>query len=118
MQIKIQDGIVDLSGEPILKRINLEINTQSKIGIVGRNGCGKTTLLRLLAGELHLSKDNPEIKSFFTVSGKPSIGTLNQIAFKDDNVSLLEEIRGAYADIIKMKEDMDNTLSSSMRGEN
>lgn len=107
MQIKIQDGIVDLSGEPILKRINLEINTQSKIGIVGRNGCGKTTLLRLLAGELHLSKDNPEIKSFFTVSGKPSIGTLNQIAFKDDNVSLLEEIRGAYADIIKMKEDME-----------
>ena len=38
MQIKIQDGVVDLSGETILKRINIEINTQSKIGIVGRNG--------------------------------------------------------------------------------
>ena len=107
MQIKIQDGVVDLSGEPILKRINLEINTQSKIGIVGRNGCGKTTLLRLLAGELQISRDDPEIKSIYTVSGKPSIGTLNQIAFKDDNVSLIEEIRSAYSDIIKMKEDIE-----------
>ena len=72
MQIKIQDGIVDLSGEPILKRINLEINTQSKIGIVGRNGCGKTTLLRLLAGELKLSKDYSDVKSIYTVSGMKS----------------------------------------------
>ncbi len=107
MQIKIQDGVVDLSGEPILKRINLEINTQSKIGIVGRNGCGKTTLLRLLAGELQISRDDPEIKSIYTVSGKPSIGTLNQIAFMNDNVSLIEEIRSAYSDIIKMKEDIE-----------
>ena len=51
MQIRIQDGIVDLSGEPILKRVNIEINTESKIGIIGRNGSGKTTLLRLLSGE-------------------------------------------------------------------
>lgn len=107
MQIKIQDGIVDLSGEPILKRISIEINTQSKIGVVGRNGCGKTTLLRLLAGELELSKDTPEVKSIFTVSGKPTIGSLNQIAFKDNSLSLLEEIKSAYSDIIRMREDIE-----------
>lgn len=107
MQIKIQDGVVDLSGEPILKRINIEINTQSKIGVVGRNGCGKTTLLRLIAGELQLSKDDPEIKSVFTVSGKPTIGTLNQIAFEDDSRSLLEEIRSAYSEIINMKDEIE-----------
>ena len=107
MQIKIQDGAVDLSGQPILKRINIEINTQSKIGIVGRNGCGKTTLLRLLSGELQLSKDDPEMKSIYTVSGKPTIGTLSQIAFKDDSVSLLNEIRDAYAEIINMKDEIE-----------
>jgi len=107
MQIKIQDGVVDLSGEPILKRINIEINTQSKIGVVGRNGCGKTTLLRLLAGEFQLSKDNPEIKSIFIVSGKPTIGTLNQIAFKDNSVSLLEEIKSAYSEIIQMRDEIE-----------
>ena len=107
MQIIIQNGIVDLSGEPILKRVNIEINTESKIGIVGRNGCGKTTLLRLIAGELHISKDNPEANSNFMVSGKPTIGTLNQMAFKDNSVTLVDEIRSAYSHIIDMKHRLD-----------
>ena len=107
MQIKIQDGVVDLSGQPILKRINIEINTNSKIGIVGRNGCGKTTLLRLIAGELELSRDNPEMKSIFTVSGKPIIGSLSQLAFKDDSNSLINEIRDAYSEIIRMRDEIE-----------
>ena len=98
MQIKIQDGSIDLSGTQILKRVNIEINTQSKIGIVGRNGCGKTTLLRLIAGELKLSPEvEPGLKSQFIVSGKPTVGTLSQIAFKDNSVSLIDEIKDAYA---------------------
>ena len=38
MQLKIQNGVVELSGEPILKSVNFEINDQSKIAVVGRNG--------------------------------------------------------------------------------
>lgn len=106
MQIKIQNGVVDLSGEPILKKVNIEINTESKIGIVGRNGSGKTTLLRLLSGELQISKDNPELNSQHTVSGKPVIGTLEQMAFKDNTVSMVSEIRSAYSDLLLMKDDL------------
>ncbi len=106
MQIKISDGVVDLSGTPILTKINIEITTESKIGIVGRNGCGKTTLLRLLSGELVLSKDNPELNSRFIVSGKPVIGTLSQMAFSDDSITLLDEIRGAYKEIIGIQKEL------------
>lgn len=113
MQIKIQNGVVELSGEPILKKVNIEINTESKIGIVGRNGCGKTTLLRLLSGELSISKDQPELNSFHIVSGRPIVGTLNQMAFKDNSVTMLEEIRGAYKDIIDMKSRL-NILQSEL----
>lgn len=113
MQIKIQNGVVDLSGEPILKRVNLEINTESKIGIVGRNGSGKTTLLRLISGELKLSADSEFDDSGFFVSGKPVIGTLNQMAFKDNSKTLLQEIRSAYSYIIDMKAELD-TLHSIM----
>ena len=107
MQIIIQNGIVDLSGEPVLKKVNIEINTESKIGVVGRNGCGKTTLLRLISGELQISKDNPEANSNFLISGKPVIGTLNQMTFKDNSISLVDEIRGAYQKIIDMKNRLD-----------
>lgn len=107
MQIKIQEGAVDLSGAPVLKRINIEINTNSKIGIVGRNGSGKTTLLRLISGELQLSKDNPDMQNLFIVSGKPTIGMLNQIAFEDDSRSLIDEIRSAYSEILKMKSELE-----------
>lgn len=116
MQIKIQNGVVDLSGEPILKKVNIEINTESKIGVVGRNGCGKTTLLRLIAGELQISKDEPELQSQHIVSGKPVIGTLSQMAFKDNSISMLEEIRGAYSHIIKMKDDLER-LQTEMNDE-
>lgn len=107
MQIRIHNGVVDLSGEPILKKVNIEINTESKIGVVGRNGCGKTTLLRLIAGELRISKDEPDLDSQFIISGKPVIGTLSQMAFKDNSLTLLQEIRSAYDYIINMKNELD-----------
>ena len=108
MQIKIQNGVVELSGEPILKKVNIEINTESKIGIVGRNGCGKTTLLRLLGGELNISNDYPELNSSIIISGHPIIGTLSQMAFKDDSITMIEEIRSAYKDIIDLKNKLAN----------
>ncbi len=40
LQLKIQNGVVELSGETILKNVNIEINDESKIAVVGRNGCG------------------------------------------------------------------------------
>ena len=105
MQIKIQDGAVDLSGVTILNRINIEINTQSRIGIVGRNGCGKTTLLRLLSREIQLTRDS-EFGSdgTYSISGKPTIGTLNQIAFKDNSVTLINEIRSTYSNLLIIKD--------------
>lgn len=73
LQIEIHKGSVDLSGEPILSDINLTINTNSRIGLVGRNGCGKTTLLRLLGGELKLSNVEGD-GGFMAISGNPVIG--------------------------------------------
>lgn len=106
MQIEIHNGKVDLSGMPILTDINLNITTNSKIGLVGRNGCGKTTLLRLIGGELQLSNVEND-GGFLAQSGNPTISTLNQMTFADDSVTLLEEIRGAYKYILDLKSQLD-----------
>ncbi len=107
MQLKIQNGVVELSGEPILHNINFEVNDNSRIAVVGRNGCGKTTLLKLIAGEYNLSKLDSDTDSFYTVSGNAKIGILSQITFADDSVSLLDEIRSAYSEILEIKNKME-----------
>lgn len=107
LQIEIHKGRVDLSGEPILNDINIIINTNSRIGLVGRNGCGKTTLLRLLSGELSLANMESD-GGFMSISGNPVISALNQMTFLDDSVTLVEEIRSAYKDILQMKASLDS----------
>ena len=106
LQIEIHKGQVDLSGEPILNDINLVINANSRIGLVGRNGCGKTTLLRLLCGELSLANTESDC-GFMATSGNPVIGTLNQMTFSDDSVTLVDEIRSAYSYILDIKMQLD-----------
>lgn len=104
MQYKIQNGVVELSGQPILKQIDFEINDNSKIAVVGRNGCGKTTLLKLISGEYSIVKVDSDQNSFVAVSGSINIGFLSQMTFEDDNRTLLEEVRSAYKDILDLKE--------------
>ncbi len=103
MQIKIQNARVELSAQTILSSVNFEINDKSRIAVVGRNGCGKTTLLRLIAGQIDISKNESEADSFIAVSGNPKISMLSQITFLDDSVTMLEEIRGAYSEILSLK---------------
>lgn len=107
MQLKIQNGAVELSGEPILSAVNIEINDTSKIAVVGRNGCGKTTLLKLISGEYTLAKRDSDQESFIAVSGKPVIGVLSQMTFDDESITLKDEIRKAYSDIIGLKAELD-----------
>lgn len=115
MQLKIQNGAVELSGEPILSAVNIEINDTSKIAVVGRNGCGKTTLLKLISGEYTLAKRDGDEESFIAVSGKPVIGVLSQMTFDDERVTLTEEIRKAYSDIIGLKAELDKAQEKMER---
>ena len=51
MLYQIANGCVRFGADTILEHINFEIRNNEKIAVVGRNGCGKTTLLKLIAGE-------------------------------------------------------------------
>ena len=121
MQLKIQNGVVELSGHPVLSSVNIEINDTSKIAVVGRNGCGKTTLLKLIAGEYSLTRLDSDTDSFFAVSGKPHIGVLSQMTFDDESRTLIEEIRSAYTEILSVKyelEDAQEKMESDQSEEN
>ena len=107
MQYKIQNGAVVFGADVILKNINFDIKNTEKIAIVGRNGCGKTTLLKLIAGEVDLHKRDSDEDIFIVKSGNPEIGYLKQMAFEDKTITMEEEVRKAFSKIIAMQKDLE-----------
>lgn len=107
MQYKIQNGAVVFGADVILKNVNFDIKNTEKIAIVGRNGCGKTTLLKLIAGEVDLHKRDSDEDIFIVKSGNPEIGYLKQMAFEDKTITMEEEVRKAFSKILSMQKDLE-----------
>lgn len=110
MLYQISNGAVELGAEMILKKINFEIRDTEKIAVVGRNGCGKTTLLKLIAGEIELLKRDSDEDAFIAKAGNPEIGYLKQMAFDDPKITVDEEIRKIFRPIAVMQERMEYLL--------
>ena len=103
MLYQICNGAVRFAADTILENVNFEIRNTEKIAVVGRNGCGKTTLLKLIAGEVDLSKRDSDEDVYITRAGNPTIGYLKQLTFEDENLTLDAEIRKVFAPILNMK---------------
>ena len=88
MLYQICHGGVAFADDVILYDINFEIRNTEKIAVVGRNGCGKTTLLKLINGEVDLNKRDSDEDIYIAKSGNPVIGYLKQIAFADETISI------------------------------
>lgn len=110
MLYQICNGAVAYADKVVLKNINFEIRNTEKIAIVGRNGCGKTTLLKLIMGELDLAKRDSDEDIFIAKAGNPKIGWLKQMTFEDNSVCLAEEIRKVFEPILAMKKRMQELL--------
>ena len=107
MLYQISNGVVAFGDDVILYDIQFEIRNTEKIAVVGRNGCGKTTLLKLIAGEVELdiSDDNPN--AAISKAGNPEIGYLKQIAFDDPDITLEQEVRKCVEPMIRRKEQLE-----------
>ena len=92
MLLQIQDGTLSIGGQTVLSHFHFEIRGNEKIAVIGRNGCGKTTLLRLLAGELALDRDDKSISPEIYTSRKTTTGFLSQQAFSDLSVTVEKEL--------------------------
>ncbi len=110
MLYQICNGAVRFGGTTVLENINFEIRDTEKIAVVGRNGCGKTTLLKLIAGEVELSKRDSDEDIYIAMAGKPEIGYLKQMAFEDETETLENEVRKAFSKLLAIKEEMNDLV--------
>lgn len=106
MLYQISNGAVAFGDDVILHSIDFEIRNTEKIAIVGRNGCGKTTLLKLISGEVEMEKLDSYESAFIAKAGNPEIGYLKQIAFDDPDVTLEQEVRKCFVKMDERKAEL------------
>ena len=88
-------------GQKLLDGLSFEIHTGECVGIMGRNGCGKTTLFRMLTGEIEPDEG--------TIVFAPDrrIGLISQIPVYPQAYTVEDVLRSAYRDLFSMKAKME-----------
>ena len=87
--------------DEIFSGVSFEIQENDHIGLVGVNGCGKTTLLKLLTGEIY--PDNGNIIK----SNKTKLGYMEQHVCRDLDKSAYNEVLTVFADLLQLEKDLE-----------
>ena len=117
MRYQIKHALVQYAADTILEDVNFEIHDKEKIAVVGRNGCGKTTLLKLIAGDIKMSNPDSDEECGIVMAGKQEIGYLRQVSFTDGEITVEEEIRKTFAPVFACEERMAEIEQALHRGE-
>ncbi|MBD5396009.1 MAG: ABC-F family ATP-binding cassette domain-containing protein [Lachnospiraceae bacterium] len=118
MRYQIKHALVQYAADTILEDVNFEIHDSEKIAVVGRNGCGKTTLLKLIAGDIGMNNLDSDEECGIFMAGRQRIGFLHQISFEDGNVTVEEEIKKAFAPVFACEKRMKELEDAMNREEN
>ena len=99
--ISIDNLKVEFGVKPLFDNVSFVINDKDRIALVGKNGAGKSTMLKIICGLQKPTSGNVAIPNDKT------IGYLPQVMNLQDNTTVREEVKKAFADISKMKERVD-----------
>ena len=87
--LQLQDLELIMSTHTLLRPSSFQLNPKQKLGLVGRNGTGKSTLLKSIIGEYHPSGGSVSLQ------GNPSIGYLPQNAVSESENTVWDEVKSA-----------------------
>mgnify|MGYP002735102220 CR=1 FL=1 len=96
MSIKVENITKSFGGHIIFEKLTFEVQTAEHVAVVGNNGCGKTTLLKLLAGI-----DVPDAGRIIKKKNS-TIGYLHQIPYYPD-LLVSEVLMEAFSALVKIK---------------
>ena len=95
--ISIENLSVEFSARPLFHDVSFVINDRDRIALVGKNGAGKSTMLKILCG---LQKPTAGTVS---IPNDTTIGYLPQVMKLADDTTVIEEARKAFAQTTRMK---------------
>ena len=99
--ISVEGLTVEFAAKPLFENVNYVINPHDRIALVGKNGAGKSTMLKLLCG---LQKPSSGTVS---IPNECKIGYLPQVMKLQDDTSVREETRKAFSESVMLKAKLD-----------
>lgn len=94
--ISVEGLKVEFGVKPLFTDVSFVINERDRIALVGKNGAGKSTMLKILAGL------QTPTEGTVTIPNDCTIGYLPQVMKLQDSTTVRDEVRKAFADISKM----------------
>ncbi len=107
--ISVNNLSVEFSAQVLFDNINYVINSKDKIALVGKNGAGKSTMLKIIAGLQKPTSGNVVVPAGVTV------GYLPQQMVLADNTTVLDEVRKVYAHLEEMHRRLDALSEEAQR---
>ena len=98
--VSLDNVTVSFSGTELFSGVSFLINPKARVGLVGKNGAGKTTILKLITGEQQASEGK------VTVFEDCSVGYLPQQMRVTDTTSLVDETAKAFAEVLALEAEI------------
>ncbi|RGN43705.1 MULTISPECIES: ABC-F family ATP-binding cassette domain-containing protein [unclassified Bacteroides] len=95
--ISVENLYVEFSATPLLEEVTFVINKRDRIALVGKNGAGKSTMLKILAGMQLPTSGNVAVPKDIT------IGYLPQVMILSDEHTVMEEAELAFEHIFELQ---------------
>ena len=99
--ILVENIAVEFSGTTLFKDVNFVINPDDKIALMGKNGAGKSTMMKIIAGVDKPTRGNVQTPK------EAVIAYLPQHLLTEDDCSVFEETSKAFNKVFEMRDEME-----------
>jgi ATPase subunit of ABC transporter with duplicated ATPase domains len=96
---------MQFGAEPLFENISAQFGHGNRYGLIGANGCGKSTFMKILSGELVPTSGN------FSITPGCKVGTLNQDQFAFEEYSVVDTVIMGDVELWKIKQERDRIYS-------
>ncbi|HLD13319.1 MAG TPA: ABC-F family ATPase [Burkholderiales bacterium] len=96
---------MQFGAKPLFEDISVKFGDGNRYGLIGANGCGKSTLIRILGGDLEPTSGN------VSVDANERLGKLRQDQFAFENDTVLDTVIMGHAELWRVKQERDRIYS-------
>ena len=99
--ISVDNLAVEFSGTTLFSDVSFVINPTDKIALMGKNGAGKSTMMKIIAGEQNANRGNVRVPKDAIIAYLP------QHLLTEDKCTVFEEAAKAFKHVFEMRDEME-----------